>query len=125
MPRQSETSSNWADSILILHVMAHSADIQDSDGAVGVLKAIGFHFSWLRHVFADGGYAGDKLLGALKLHRDWTVETIKRSNRAKGFELSPRRWVVERTLCLIWQIPPPCQRLGKIHLQCNRMGLYR
>lgn len=26
----------------------------------------------------------------------WTIEIIKRSDRAKGFELLPRRWVVER-----------------------------
>ena len=28
----------------------------------------------------------------------WTVEIIKRSDKAKGFEVLPRRWVVERTL---------------------------
>ena len=27
----------------------------------------------------------------------WTIEIIKRSDRAKGFEILPRRWVVERT----------------------------
>jgi transposase len=28
----------------------------------------------------------------------WTLEIIKRSDRARGFQLLPRRWVVERTL---------------------------
>jgi len=27
----------------------------------------------------------------------WTIEIIKRSDTAKGFEVLPRRWVVERT----------------------------
>ena len=27
----------------------------------------------------------------------WTLEIIKRSDTAKGFEVLPRRWVVERT----------------------------
>jgi putative transposase len=27
----------------------------------------------------------------------WILETIKRSDRAKGFVLLPKRWVVERT----------------------------
>ncbi len=29
--------------------------------AARVLKDIRYSFPWLRHVFADGGYAGDKL----------------------------------------------------------------
>ena len=29
---------------------------------------------------------------------NWTIEIIKRSDKTKGFELLPRRWVVERTL---------------------------
>ena len=52
---------------------------------------------WLRHIFADGGYAGDKLRQALARLGRWTVEIIKRSDAAKGFEVLPRRWVVERT----------------------------
>jgi transposase len=54
-------------------------------------------FPWLHHIFADGGYAGDKLKGALKALGDWTIEIVKRSDAAKGFVLLPRRWVVERT----------------------------
>jgi putative transposase len=82
---------------LMLFVVIHSAGIQDRDGAPGVFKAIRHRFPWLRHVFADGGYAGEKLRQALKRRGDWTVEIIKRSDTAKGFEVLPRRWVVERT----------------------------
>jgi len=94
---------------LMLYVMVHTADIQDRDGAVDVLKAIRFRFPWLRHVFADGGYAGDKLRGALKGHGNWTIEIIKRSDSAKGFEVLPRRWVVERAFAWIGR----CRRLAK------------
>jgi transposase len=52
----------------------------------------------LRHVFADGGYAGEKLRDALKPTGAWTIEIIKCSDTAKGFELLPRRGVVVRTI---------------------------
>ena len=52
----------------------------------------------MRHVFADGGYAGQKLKKALASIGCWTIEIIKRSDAAKGFKLLPRRWVVERTI---------------------------
>jgi transposase len=48
--------------------------------------------------FADAGYAGDNLKGALEGLGNWTIEIVKRSDAAKGFILLPRRWVVERTI---------------------------
>jgi transposase len=62
-----------------------------------VLAAITGRFPWLRHVFADGGYAGPQLRKMLKKIGTWTLEIIKRSDTTKGFEVLPRRWVVERT----------------------------
>jgi transposase len=49
----------------------------------------------LLHVF--GGHAGSKLKRRLKKIRRWTVEIIKHSDKTKGFEVLPRRWVVEWT----------------------------
>jgi putative transposase len=82
---------------LLVAAVVHTADIQDRDGAPGVLTSIRASFPWLRHLFADGGYAGEKLEAALKGKGEWTLEIIKRSDTAKGFVLLPRRWVVERT----------------------------
>ena len=82
---------------LMVAVVVHGADVQDRDGAPEVLKSIRARWPWLRHVFADGGYAGPKFKGAMHGFGDWTIEIIKRSDTAKGFELLPRRWVVERT----------------------------
>jgi len=81
----------------LVGAIVHAADIQDRDGAPSVLKAIRHAFPWLRHVFADGGYAGPKLEASLTKIGKWTFEIVKRSDTAKGFEVVPRRWVVERT----------------------------
>jgi Transposase DDE domain len=92
----------------LVHAIIHSADIQDRDGTLMVLKDVRHSFPWLRHVFADGGVvyperlqssrrAGTKLKQALTKIGDWTIEIIKRSDRIKGFIILHRRWVVERT----------------------------
>ena len=47
--------------------------------------------------FADGGYAGPKLTGALAELGAWTPEIVRCSDAAKGCVLLPRRWGVERT----------------------------
>jgi transposase len=81
----------------LVGLQIHAADIQDRDGAVDLLRSIPTLYPWLRHIFADGAYAGDKLKEAMAEIGHWTFEIIKRSDAAKGFKVLPRRWVVERT----------------------------
>ncbi len=94
---------------LLIGLIVHGADIQDRDGAAPLLNSIRHAYPWLRHVFADGAYAGPKLKGALDKIGDWTLEIIKRSDSATGFEVLPRRWVVERTFAWLGR----CRRLAK------------
>ena len=94
---------------LLVGLVVHSAGIQDRDGAPDVLKVITSRYPSLRHIFADGGYAGPKLRDALKNLGRWTVQIIKRSDTAEGFEVLPRRWVVERTFAWLNR----CRRLSK------------
>lgn len=94
---------------LLVGVVVHAADIQDRDGAPAVLKSILTRWPWLRHIFADGGYAGPKLRGALRKVGKFTLEIVKRTDKAEGFEVLPRRWVVERTFAWLGR----CRRLAK------------
>lgn len=75
----------------------HSVGIQNRDSAPIGLKTILKRWPWLRHIFADGGYTGPKLKGRLEKVEKFTLKIMKRSDQTNGFELLPRRWVVERT----------------------------
>ena len=61
-----------------------------------ILDTVRKHWPWLRHLFADGAYDRTKLMDKAAF-LDFTIEIVKRSDAAVGFEVLPRRWVVERT----------------------------
>jgi putative transposase len=85
---------------LILKVRVHAADVQDRDGAALVLDQLDQPLAGIEHIWADGGYAGEKLRHWMKQRfgeRELRLEIVKRSDAAIGFEVLPRRWVVERT----------------------------
>ena len=85
---------------LILHVVVHSAAIQDRDGAQLVLAVLTKRFGWLRCIFVDSGYAGTLAAWVKNLlpRRGLRLEVVKRSVADQHrFKLLPRRWVVERT----------------------------
>ena len=62
-----------------------------------MLAAVRHSFPWLWRVFADSGFAGKKRKGALAKIGKWTLQIVKRSDKAKGFELLPRRWGVNQS----------------------------
>ena len=94
---------------LMLAVLVHSAAVQDRDGAPELLMVIRYRYPWLRHVFADAGYAGPKLRKALAGKGDWKFDIIRRTDNTTGFRVQPRRWVVERTFAWLGR----CRRLAK------------
>ncbi len=82
---------------LLLAVVVHSAALQDRAGAKLVLAALAAGgFPRLRLVWADGGYRG-KLVAWVREHCGWLLQIVKRNDDVKGFQVLPRRWVVERT----------------------------
>jgi hypothetical protein len=60
----------------LVGLVVHPADIQDRDAGSLALASIRFLYPWLRHVFADGGYAGPKLHAPLKRMGQWKLEII-------------------------------------------------
>ena len=101
---------------MILNVVVHGADVQDRDGAVLVLdRRTRRLFPFLENIFA---YGGEKLRKAMA-GAAWTIEVVKRTGTAKGFEPLPKRWVVERTIAWINR----CRRLAKDYENLNRTAL--
>jgi transposase len=94
---------------LLLAVHVHPANVQDVHGAVPLLKCLRQHFPKLRRVFADRVYRGPQLVNALSGCGPWTIEIVERPLGVKGFQLLPRRWVVERTFAWFGR----CRRLAK------------
>lgn len=74
-----------------------------------VAAAIRRLLPWLRHLIADGAYAGEKLRTALTGLGSWTLEIVRRSDRAEGFVVLPKRWIVERTFAWLGR----CRRLSR------------
>ncbi|KAF2990474.1 hypothetical protein MJC1_02574 [Methylocystis sp. MJC1] len=81
----------------LLMVNLSTADISDSAGALPILEAIRKRWPWVKHLFADGAYDRTTLMDKAA-YLDFAVEIIRRNDCQKGFEVLPRRWVVERTL---------------------------
>jgi len=94
---------------LLLAVHVHPANVQDVHGAVPLLEHVRERFPKLRHVFADRVYRGKQLVGALSHCGPWTIEIVQRPPGVKGFQLLPRRWVVERTFAWLGR----CRRLSR------------
>ena len=68
------------------------ADIQDRDGAPGVLRLSRRSFPFIAKAFADSGYAGERPASATCI----AIEIVRKPPDQVGFAVHPRRWVVER-----------------------------
>ena len=82
---------------LLLIVVVHSASIQDPAGAKLVLTPLIGRFPRLKLRWAAGIYQGPLV--------DWVheklkclLEIVRRPEGQRGFQVLPKRWIVERTL---------------------------
>jgi putative transposase len=97
---------------LVLRVLVHPADVPDQEGGQWLLEAsdeLVEAFPRLQQVWADTAYH-DRFVAWVREMLGWRVQVVKRPARwrwmppgqeppdvPRGFQVLPRRWVVERT----------------------------
>ena len=111
---------------LVLKAKVHAANIMDWDGIKMLLERAEHEFPRLKHLWLDAGYRGeDKGKDWVEKALGWSVELVERPRKPapkevlkswaeqwkkegvkvdwekllppRGFQVLPRRWVVERT----------------------------
>jgi putative transposase len=82
---------------LLLAVVVTAADVQDTKGGERLVERLQGQRPRLELLWGDSKYGG-QFREYAAAERGWRVETVKRPVGTKGFEVLPRRWVVERTL---------------------------
>ena len=81
----------WRDACLFEKIN-HALVITDRERVGPLLQASRRLFPFIERVFADGGYAGERVATATRI----IVEIVAKSPDQIGFAVLPRRWVVER-----------------------------
>ena len=104
----------------MINIAVSPADVQDRDMIAPLMAIARRRFSSLENVIADGGYQGKATADAVRADADLPLEIVKRSDKAKGFVLLPKRWIVERTFGWLGR----CRRLAKDfeHLTRSHVG---
>lgn len=83
----------------LLAVVVHAASVQDFHGArLALQKLAESQWKRLKKILADSIYKGDKYLKEwIQTTFGWELEVVEREAGTKGFQIIPKRWVVERT----------------------------
>ena len=109
---------------LLLAVRVHPADVQDRDGGFDVVASAKKKHPSLAHIFTDTAYEG-RCAERIRAELGLTVEIVRRSDdrshgvwqgpglpthvAKRGFQVLPKRWVVERAFA--WNDRP--RRMAK------------
>ena len=97
---------------LVLHRVVHAAGVQDRAGAKLVLTGVHDEFPQLGLVWVDGGYVNTVDAGLIDWadhHEGIEIVVVPRNADVRGFQVLPRRWVVERTFGWLTR----CRRLAR------------
>jgi len=86
---------------LLLAVLVCSAAKSEKEGVLGRIKktmVLNALCARIKHVWAVAGYRGEDLLNFAQKLLSWVWQVVTRKPDRQGFEVLPRRWVVEKTL---------------------------
>ena len=82
---------------LLLCVMVMRASLSEPAGGVEVLDHLNQRFPTLRKVWADSAYSGE-LVDYVQHWCRFVLEIVRSLPNQRGFQVHPKRWIVERTL---------------------------
>jgi putative transposase len=118
---------------LLLRVLVHPTDIQDSEGAEWWLSEHRHTSLSLQHLWVDQGYKHWIVTRANQVY-GLTLGQVTRAPDTVGFVVQPRRWVVERLIAwlnrnrrrsLDYECLPECSEttvyFASIHLMLKRL----
>jgi putative transposase len=93
---------------LLLAVWVTSAAMQDRDGGVEMCDEADHNYPHLKKIWADSAYAGELVEYVAQWCR-FVLEIVTRPAGQRGFQVQPKRWIVERSLAWL----NPFRRLSK------------
>jgi len=83
-----------------------AGSVQDRDGAKSLLEEISTEpdvIQRLELIWADGSYRGE-LVTWVEEVLGWKLEVVEKPKDQNGFQVLPKRWIVERTFA--WLVRP-------------------
>ncbi len=83
--------------IVVVVTAANLPERADAKLVFSKVKKERAKFWRLVKIWDEVGYRGEEFMKWVMDTYRWILETILRSDKAKGFKILPRRWVVERT----------------------------
>lgn len=81
----------------VLALVITAANVGERAGARMVLAKLGDRFGRLGKILADQGFDGSGFLSEIKTTFQLLVEIVCQVLGVKGFQVLPKRWIVERT----------------------------
>jgi putative transposase len=100
----------------LLEVVVHAAGIQDYHGAKPLLLKLREIVSSLKKIWADGIYKNGGLIEWVHETLNIVLDIVNRDPDQVGFQVLPRRWVVERTFAWLGRY----RRLSKDYERCTK-----